>query len=632
MYRSFFLFLFPFLFCFCVKAQEPVLWTLEVESRDLKVNEKFRAKLSANIEEGWVVYAMNQPEGGPVALKISVAEASPFQIEGEITPSKDPLSKYDKNFDLETKYFVKQVEFILPLKALKNVKSDNLSVAVRYQACNDTFCLPPKTVKLNVKDSELSKANKDSKNFAEIFADKEKRSSSTTELISNSPVYQSSKVYERNLSFWAFIWLAMTLGALSLLTPCVFPMIPITVSYFTNQASRSKNNALKLALIYSIGIIATFSILGMLLAVFVGAAGINLFAANPWVNLFIAAIFLFFALNLFGAYEIAIPASVLSKIDKIARTKEGEGSQIIGTLLMGLTFTLTSFTCTSPFVGTILVSAAQGDWQMPLIGMLAFSIPFAAPFFVLALVPQYLASLPKAGSWLNSIKVTMGFLEVAAAMKFLSNADLIWKWYIFTRTVVLSVWIAIGFILTLYLLGKFQLHEHSKPEKIGVIRLTAAIITLTISFYLLTGLFGAKLGEIESFLPPDLSQNSFKKKEEKLEWIENDLEKAKQQARIQGKRIFIDFTGYTCTNCRWMEANIFTRPEVEKELERFVLLRLYTDGEGEIYQRQQKFQEEKFKTVALPFYAIIEADEKIIAVFPGLTRDSSEFVEFLKHG
>ncbi|MFN3329357.1 MAG: protein-disulfide reductase DsbD family protein, partial [Pyrinomonadaceae bacterium] len=411
-------------------------------------------------------------------------------------------------------------------------------------------------------------------------------------------------------------------------------MIPITVSYFTNQASKTKSGALKLALIYSIGIIATFSILGMLLAVFVGAAGINLFAANPWVNLLIAGIFLFFAFNLFGAYEITIPASFLSKLDKLTRTKEGEGSQIIGTLLMGLTFTLTSFTCTSPFVGTILVSAAQGDWQMPLLGMLAFSIPFAAPFFVLALIPQYLASLPKAGGWMNSIKVTMGFLEVAAAMKFVSNADLVWKWGIFTRSVVLSFWIAIGFILTLYLLGKFQLSHDSKSERIGALRLTTAIITLAITFYLLTGLFGAKLGEIESFLPPDLNQNSLstKPRDEKLFWIENDLERAKQQAKAEGKRIFIDFTGYTCTNCRWMEANIFTKPEVEKEFERFVLLRLYTDGEGEIYERQQKFQEEKFKTVALPFYAIIEADEKVIAVFPGLTRDTSEFLEFLRSG
>ena len=265
-------------------------------------------------------------------------------------------------------------------------------------------------------------------------------------------------------------------------------MIPITVSYFTNHSGKNRAKAVKLATIYSVGIIATFTILGMLLAIFVGAAGINLFAANPWVNIIITAIFLFFAFNLFGAYEINVPTSVLTKLDNLTRSKEGEGGGIIGALLMGLTFTLTSFTCTSPFVGTILVSAANGDWQLPLVGMLAFSSVFALPFFVLALLPQYVSTLPRAGGWMNSIKVSMGFLEVAAAMKFISNVDLIWNWGIFTRSFVLSIWIALGIILAIYLLGKFQLFHDTKPERIGAIRLLSAVLSLAISFYLLTGL------------------------------------------------------------------------------------------------------------------------------------------------
>ena len=255
--------------------------------------------------------------------------------------------------------------------------------------------------------------------------------------VSSNPTPESTNV-------WGFIWLALTLGALSLLTPCVFPMIPITVSYFTNHSAGDRGKALRLASVYSLGIIATFTLLGMLLAIFVGAAGINLFAANPWINLLITAIFLLFAFNLFGAYEITIPTGVLTKLDRFTRSKEGEGGGVVGALLMGLTFTLTSFTCTSPFVGTILVSASQGNWKMPLLGMLAFSTVFALPFFVLALVPQLVSRLPRAGGWMNSVKVTMGFLEVAAAMKFLSNVDLIWKWGIFTRTAVLAIWIAIG--------------------------------------------------------------------------------------------------------------------------------------------------------------------------------------------
>jgi thiol:disulfide interchange protein DsbD len=410
-------------------------------------------------------------------------------------------------------------------------------------------------------------------------------------------------------------------------------MIPITVSYFTNHSAGNRGKALKMASVYSLGIIATFTILGMLLAIFVGAAGINLFAANPYINLLIAGIFLFFAFNLFGAYEITIPTRILTRLDNLTRSKEGEGSGIIGALLMGLTFTLTSFTCTSPFVGTILVSASQGDWQRPLVGMLAFSSVFALPFFVLALVPQYVSSLPRAGGWMNSIKVAMGFLEIAAAMKFLSNVDLIWKWGIFTRNFVLAIWIAIGAVLAIYLLGKFQLPHDSKPERIGAFRVLSAILSLAISFYLLTGLFGAKLGELESFLPPETetSRNFFSQKDtEKLTWIENDYEKALTQAKAENKFVFVDFTGYTCTNCRWMEANVFPKKEVETEMSKFVLAKLYTDGEGEIYERQQQFQEQTFQTVALPFYAILDASGKTIATFPGLTRNTQEFVDFLR--
>jgi thiol:disulfide interchange protein DsbD len=410
-------------------------------------------------------------------------------------------------------------------------------------------------------------------------------------------------------------------------------MIPITVSYFTNHSAGSRAKSVRLALVYSIGIILTFTALGMLLAIFVGAAGINLFAANPWVNLLITGIFLFFAFNLFGSYEINIPTSVLTKLDNMTRSHEGEGSGFVGALLMGLTFTLTSFTCTSPFVGTILVSASQGSWQMPLVGMLAFSTVFALPFFVLALVPQWVSQLPRAGGWMNSIKVSMGFLEVAAAMKFLSNVDLVWHWGIFTRPVVLAIWIAIGIILAIYLLGKFQLSLDSKPERIGAFRLISAIISLAISFYLLTGLFGAKLGELESFLPPETetSRSSFNNsKSNEPTWINNDFEGSLKRAKAENKMVFVDFTGYTCTNCRWMEANMFPKREVETELNKFVLARLYTDGNGEIYERQQQFQEQTFQTVALPFYAVFDADGKPLATFPGLTRNAQEFVDFLR--
>ena len=605
-------------------AQNPVSWSLESDAKGktLTAGETIKAKLKAEIEGNWHLYAVEQPEGGPFPTKITIPENLPFELDGKPT-SSEPITKFDPNFQIETKFFAEKAEFNLPIKAINEIDGSNLAVNVKYQVCDDTVCLPPKTVKVSFNGFEDVKKQ---------LSVNDQQSSIQKQNLNNEQPPTENQPLTNDL--WSFIWLAITLGALSLLTPCVFPMIPITVSYFTNHSSGNRTKAVKLATVYSLGIIGTFTILGMLLAIFVGAAGINLFAANPWVNLLITGIFLFFAFNLFGAYEITIPTGILTKLDNLTRSKEGEGSGIIGALLMGLTFTLTSFTCTSPFVGTILVSASNGAWQLPMLGMLAFSSVFALPFFVLALAPQLVSQLPRAGGWMNSIKVAMGFLEIAAAMKFISNVDLIWKWGIFTRPFVLAIWIAIGIILAIYLLGKFQLPHDSKPERIGAVRVMAAILSLAISFYLLTGLFGAKLGELESFLPPDLDGNSAKvfggKSNDELTWIKDDLDKALAQAKTENKRVFVDFTGYTCTNCRWMEANVFVKKEVEEEMSKFVLAKLFTDGEGEIYEKQQQYQEKNFQTVALPFYAILEPDGKTVSTFPGLTRNTQEFVDFLK--
>ena len=611
-------------------AQNPAKWSLESEAKgkSFKTGETFKAVLKAEVEEGWHLYALDQPKGGPIATTIKVADSVPFEITGEIESPK-PIIQPDPNFivddkPLDTKFFKDRAAFGLNLKATEEAAAEKLSVDVRFQLCDDTFCLPPKTVRVSFVGSEdVRKAAVSSQQTA-VSSQSESSPSSLPTATSQLPT-----------DLWAFLWLAAGLGALSLLTPCVFPMIPITVSYFTNHSSGDRAKAIKLASVYSIGIIGTFTLVGMLLAIFVGAAGINLFAANPWINLLITGIFLFFAFNLFGAYEITIPTGILTKLDSLTRSREGEGSGVVGALLMGLTFTLTSFTCTSPFVGTILVSASQGDWQMPLLGMLAFSTVFALPFFGLALLPQLASQLPRAGGWMNSVKVAMGFLEVAAAMKFLSNVDLVWGWGIFTRDVVLAIWIAIGIILSLYLLGKFQLSHDSKPERIGALRLVSAISSLAISFYLITGLFGAKLGELEAFLPPDLNASSSRfsgGKSDELSWITNDYEAALTKAKAENKRVFVDFTGYTCTNCRWMEANVFPKREVEAEMSKMVLVRLYTDGEGEIYEKHQQMEQNMFGTVALPYYAIIDSSGKAIATFPGLTRNVPEFVEFLKRG
>ena len=614
-------------------AQDPTKWRLEsTEDHETAPVKRAPVRLYATVEPGWHLYGLDQPAGGPIPTTIKVSEGSPFKIVGEIKSPK-PQIKADPNFlvdgkPLETRYFENGAQFDIVVET-DGARVNELVLDVRFQLCNDTFCLPPRTKRVSFFGEEDVKKS--------ALSSQPSASGQTT----NNELRTTN---QRSTDLWSFLWLAVTFGAISLLTPCVFPMIPITVSYFMKHADGHHSRTVKLATVYSIGIIATFSALGMLLAVVFGAAGINLFAANPWVNLFIGALFLFFAFNLFGFYEISVPTSILTKLDSITRSEEGKGSAYIGALLMGLTFTLTSFTCTSPFIGSLLVSTAQGDWKMPLIGMLAFSFVFALPFFVLAVVPRLLHSLPRSGGWLNSVKVVMGFLEVAAAMKFLSNVDLVWGagfnetgvlnyGKIFTRELVLIIWIVIGLGIVTYILGFFKFRHDSPVRKITPFRVVFAGLFLGLCFYLTTGVLGKKLGELESFLPPKNPRSMFNvlgNPHEELAWMTNDFQGALAKAKVENRKVFVDFTGYTCTNCRWMEANMFVRPDVRQEMEKFVLVSLYTDGEGEVYERQQQFQQDNFQTVALPFYAVFDADGKPIATFPGLTRDPDEFIEFLR--
>lgn len=433
----------------------------------------------------------------------------------------------------------------------------------------------------------------------------------------------------------SFLWLAISAGALSLLTPCVFPMVPITVSYFTHHAGAGRASAAQNAAVFAGGIIATFTALGVALAVFVGATGISRFAAHPWVNVAIAVMFLVFALNLLGYYEISVPSGLLNRLDAV--TRNGGSNGTVGALLMGVMFTLTSFTCTAPFVGTLLVMASQGEWQRPVVGMLAFSATFALPFFGLALAPHALARLPRSGGWLNSVKVVMGFLEIAAALKFLSNADLVLGWGVFTRPVVLVAWALLAGLVAVYLIGKLTFPNDTPLARLSLARGALAAIFLIGGGWLGSGLNGRPMGELESFLPPraadtpeGLRAAARGRIPGELLWHVNALDSARAIARAEDRRVFIDFTGYTCTNCRWMEANMFTIPEVRAELGKFVLARLLTDGEGDVYERQQEYQKTQFGTIALPLYAVVDGNGKTVATFAGLTRSREEFIEFLK--
>lgn len=514
---SFSLILFLGSICF---AQNPVSLSMSVRPAQAAPGDKITAQISASIDGNWHMYSITQGGGGPIPTRITVAGDSAFKSAGTPTGSK-PKRELDPNFGIMTEFYAGSASFRVPVAVDASAQpgQETLTINVRYQVCNETLCLPPKTQKVSAPveivaasaaevvtsptptpiptptpssvanvsvNSNAGAANTNIAtdtnspgkvaNLAGANTQPETRPDTTAAAVTTPAGIDSSQ------TLWSFIWLAMTVGALSLLTPCVFPMIPITVSYFTNHAAGNRGAAVRDAVVYALGIILTFTALGVALAILFGAAGINQFAASPWVNLVITAIFTAFALSLFGSFNIGIPTSVLTKLDAFQRSKEGGGGagRIVAILLMGLTFSLTSFTCTAPFVGSLLVMAAQGEWFMPVIGMLAFSTIFALPFFVLALAPQLVSQLPKSGGWLNSVKVVMGFLEIGAAMKFLSNVDLVWKWGIFTREIVLASWVTIALLIGLYLLGKFQLSHDTATARLGAGRLLASVLFLTL--------------------------------------------------------------------------------------------------------------------------------------------------------
>lgn len=611
----------------------PVQWSASTRTASVRPGGALEVEATAQMADGWHIYAVTQ-QPPPIATRITVPADQPFALAGPIGAPAHATS-FDKSFGIDTVFYAVRARFTLTLKVAADAPAGTTKARIQayFQACNDQFCLPPKAVTMEV-PVEIAGAPLSTGAAAPGTAAPVEAGAppvvTPVEMTATRPVTTSSPRGAGSL--WSFIWLAMTVGALSLLTPCVFPMVPITVSYFTNHAAGSRRKAVGQAGTYMIGIVLTFTALGMAMALLVGATSLNRFAANPWVNILITGIFLMFALSLFGVFDIGLPPSLVNRLDALTR-RQG-GSQTLATLLMGLTFTLTSFTCTAPFIGTLLVMAAGGDWQWPLVGMLAFSTVFALPFFVLALVPQWMASLPRAGGWLNSVKVLMAFLEVAAAMKFLSNVDLIWGWGIFTHDVVLAVWVVTFVLMALYVLGLFRFAHDAPVRHVGIVRLGVSMVCGTVALWLMTGLVGKPLGELEAFLPPPpeslRSGVATASTSSDLPWIMNDYPRALAQAKAEHKRVFVDFTGYTCTNCRWMEAEMFPRPDVRQALSSFVLVRLYTDGEGEIFQRQQQLQQEKYQTVALPFYAVVNADGSPVANFAGLTRDPAEFVAFLE--
>lgn len=580
---------FPLVCLACLgAAQNVVKWSSHVVSGGGKPVGIVTVEVDAQIDPGWHLYALTKSTAGNIAT--AVTAVAPAKLTGPVTEGK-PVHKYDPNFEAQVEFFENSAKFTAPVQLGADGQG---ALKVHFQTCNDRECLPPKDVTVPIGGSVPASAAPPA---------------SATGL----PPSQSQVPKDQGLL--PFIAFAFGAGLLALLTPCVFPMVPITVSYFAKQHEKAGGSAgVAQPLAYCLGIIGAFTGFGILVTVLFGASGIQRFATNPIVNLLLAALFIFLALNLFGIYEISLPVSVTNRFN--TRGKSG----LIVPVLMGLTFTLTSFTCTVPFVGTILISAANGKLLYPLVGMLAFSTAFSLPFFMLAMFPQYLAKLPKSGSWLAAVKGFMGFLEIAAAVKFFSNADLVWGTGILSRTRFLGVWVVIFVLAALFLAGLFKLPTVQMPKRFGPSRALFLGLTMLTAVFFALGMTGRSLGEMEAYLPPGSSG-----------WLDN-YGKALDIAKRTNRPVFINFTGVTCTNCRWMEKNMFPTAAVQGELKHYVLLELYTDKQSREDADNQALQQRLTGTVALPVYLCVAPDGKILAKFESSTRDPQEFLKFLRSG
>ncbi len=650
-------------------AQEnPVSVSARLEPATVKAGGKAKVVISLKLDPSWHVYSLTQ-KAPPKAMKIAVDESGAFKADGAPQAPK-PKVAFDPNFEMNTETYEGLVTITVPLKVAADAAAggNKLTINFTYQACDEQTCLPPKKMPLLLDATILAAAlmpvaspsvtqiaaASPSPSVAATAAPEAspEASQSPTIAAATAPVTPSSAPPNvsangdlttdlKSRGLFGYIWFALGAGLLALLTPCVFPMIPITVSVFTKKEGGSRGSALRDALIFCLGIIFTYTILGLALATFAGPTGLNKFAASPWMNLFLTALFVVFGLNLLGMFEIRLPSSLLTKMDK-----QSQGSTMLATILMGVTFTLTSFTCTTAFVGSVLIYATQGDWFWAVLGMAAFATAFAAPFFLFALFPRFLHSLPKSGGWMNSVKVVLGFLELGAALKFLSNVDLVWGWETISRNLVIVAWIGLALGAAFYLFGKFQLPLDSPVKTLSVPRMLSGVLFVALSFHLLTGLFGAPLGELDAWLPPDTTSakvyNALRGSGGASttvaaghSWIES-YDVAVTKAKAENKPVFLNFTGVTCTNCRWMEKNMFPEPAVKKELEKFVLAELFTDRETPEHEaadiKNAEFMAKQFNTVALPLYVVITPDGQTLARFPGSTRDRQEFVQFLQNG
>ncbi len=595
------------------QAQDRVAWTLEAEPASAAPGGSALVRAAARIQPGWHLYAASSAAGIPATFQVE-----PGKLARVLQPP--PKKGFDKNLGAESETYEGDVAFLLEVKLPADAQPGPaaLSVKIRFQTCNDAECDPGRwtgTAPIIV-DPAAHAAVTIPAGYAEA---KPAAASAVTE----GPVPSAQ-------GWAAFLMVAFGFGLAAIFTPCCFPMIPITMSYFLNRQSGGRGDGVRQAVVFCLGIVVLFSGIGLLVTAILGPFGVAQLGASPWVNGFIATLFTAFGLSLLGAFEIAIPSPILTRL-----SRSSEKGGFAGALLMGLTFSLTSFACVGPFVGTLLAASVSGGGARPLAGMAAFATGLALPFFLLALFPAYLKRLPRSGDWLARVKVVMGFVILAAGLKYLSSLDQAMQWGFLTRERFLAAWIVLFGMAGLYLLGLLRLEGVKPDQTVGLGRLLTGMAFLAFAISLAPGMFGGRLGELDAYVPESAAGTAGPggaSARDALTWMKNDYRGALDRARREGKLVFVNFTGYACTNCHWMKANMFSKPEIAAALGGFVLVELYTDGTDAASEANGQLELARFRTSAIPFYAIVDPDERTMATSAGVTRDAQAFLAFLRAG
>lgn len=638
------------------QIQDPVQFKTELKTlSDTELQIVFTGKIDA----GWHVYSTDLPEGGPISATFNTDKMEGLELVGKLMPQGAEIENFDKVFEMKLRYFEKTATFVQKLK----VTAPNYQIEgyLEYGACNDENCLPPTEVSFKFSGkgatgTAATAAAQPAETVAETTPAATATPASVTAPAGSTPAYWTPVVQELNAfgettsqqdRSWIYIFFAGFIGGLlALFTPCVWPIIPMTVSFFLKR-SKDKKKGIRDAWTYGASIVVIYVTLGLAITLIFGASALNALSTNAIFNILFCLMLVVFAASFFGAFELTLPSKWSNAVDSKAEQTSG----LLSIFLMAFTLSLVSFSCTGPIVGFLLVEVSTtGSVIAPTIGMLGFALALALPFTLFAMFPTWLKSMPKSGGWMNVIKVSLGFLELAFALKFLSVADLAYGWGILDRETFLALWIVIFGLLGFYLLGKIKFPHDDDEDHVSVPRFFLALFSLAFAVYMVPGLWGAPLKAVSAFAPP-MNTQDFNLYKNEVHAQFDDYEAGMEYAKRNGKPVMLDFTGYGCVNCRKMEAAVWTDPKVNKLMtEDYVLITLYVDNKTPLPEHIQVMENGKERTLrtvgdkwsylqrakfganAQPFYVLIDNEGKPLNKSYSYDEDIDKYVDFLQTG